>query len=118
MPIYEFRCQSCGHRFERLQKISEPDPERCPECGAPEVARLISPAAFRLKGGGWYETDFKKSNRRNVIEGQKSSKGEAGGDEKKPAGKAESASAATSSSSGDKAKKGTGGTKSDGEAAA
>ncbi len=68
MPIYEFRCAKCGHEFESLQKMSDPDPEVCPECGeAGGVARLISAAAFRLKGGGWYETDFKGKNRRNVA---------------------------------------------------
>ncbi|HYW75502.1 MAG TPA: zinc ribbon domain-containing protein [Gammaproteobacteria bacterium] len=68
MPIYEFRCAKCGHEFESLQKMSDPDPETCPECGAAgSVSRLISAAAFRLKGGGWYETDFKGKNRRNVA---------------------------------------------------
>jgi len=68
MPIYEFRCAKCGHEFESLQKMSDPDPGVCPECGAAgSVSRLISAAAFRLKGGGWYETDFKGKNRRNVA---------------------------------------------------
>lgn len=68
MPIYEFRCAKCGHEFESLQKISDPDPEVCPECGeSGGISRLISAAAFRLKGGGWYETDFKSRNRRNVA---------------------------------------------------
>ncbi|MGH8127264.1 MAG: FmdB family zinc ribbon protein [Gammaproteobacteria bacterium] len=69
MPIYEYRCNHCGHRFERLQKMSDPDPERCPDCAAEgEVTRLISAVGFRLKGGGWYETDFKKDKRHNVAE--------------------------------------------------
>jgi len=80
MPIYEFRCEKCGHEFERLQKISDPDPDRCPECGESTVSRLISAAAFRLKGGGWYETDFKKSNRRNVVESGKSGASKPGND--------------------------------------
>ena len=68
MPIYEFRCNHCGHRFERLQKMSDPDPQSCPECAAEgAVTRLISAVGFRLKGGGWYETDFKKGNQRNVA---------------------------------------------------
>lgn len=75
MPIYEFRCARCGHEFERLQKIADPDPDRCPECGAEAVSRLISPVGFRLKGGGWYETDFKQSNRRNVAEPGKAAEG-------------------------------------------
>ncbi|MGH8273040.1 MAG: FmdB family zinc ribbon protein [Gammaproteobacteria bacterium] len=67
MPIYEYRCQHCGHRFERWQKMSDPDPERCPECKAAQIERLISAVGFRLKGKGWYETDFKQSHRHNIA---------------------------------------------------
>jgi putative FmdB family regulatory protein len=67
MPIYEYRCEGCGHRFERWQKMSDPDPKRCPECKRAKVERLISAVGFRLKGGGWYETDFKKDHRRNLA---------------------------------------------------
>jgi putative FmdB family regulatory protein len=66
MPIYEYRCEKCGHEVERMQKISEPPLIDCPECGEPALRKLISAAAFRLKGGGWYETDFKKSNQKNL----------------------------------------------------
>ncbi len=66
MPIYEYRCDACGHRFERLQKMSDPDPAHCPQCEAATISRLISAVGFRLKGGGWYETDFKQAGRRNV----------------------------------------------------
>ncbi|KJV30757.1 FmdB family zinc ribbon protein [Luteibacter yeojuensis] len=71
MPIYEFQCQACGHRFDRLQKMSDPDPEVCPNCGEPRVGRLLSAPQFRLAGGGWYETDFKKDGdkKRNLVEG-------------------------------------------------
>lgn len=68
MPIYEFRCLDCDHRLERLQKISDPDPEACPNCGSSDLTRVISPVGFRLKGKGWYETDFKTQNRRNLAE--------------------------------------------------
>lgn len=61
MPIYAFRCEACGHPFDRLQKMSDPDPEICPECGAAAVKRQVTAAAFRLAGSGWYETDFKKA---------------------------------------------------------
>jgi putative FmdB family regulatory protein len=61
MPIYEFECSQCGHRFDRLQKLSDPDPSDCPTCGAPQVHRLLSAPSFRLAGSGWYETDFKKA---------------------------------------------------------
>ncbi|GLQ93166.1 FmdB family zinc ribbon protein [Dyella acidisoli] len=69
MPIYEFQCNACGHRFDRLQKISDPDPSTCPDCGAPQVQRQISAPQFRLAGGGWYETDFKKDGdkKRNLA---------------------------------------------------
>ncbi len=59
MPIYAFACQSCGHQFDRLQKMSDPDPETCPNCGAGDVRRQVTAPAFRLAGSGWYETDFK-----------------------------------------------------------
>ena len=70
MPIYEFECTACGHRFDRLQKMADPDPECCPQCGAPRVRRRVSAAAFRLAGSGWYETDFKKDGdkKRNLAE--------------------------------------------------
>jgi putative FmdB family regulatory protein len=64
MPIYAYACQACGHRFDRLQKLSDPDPEQCPECGAGRIVRQVTAPAFRLAGGGWYETDFKKDGDR------------------------------------------------------
>jgi putative FmdB family regulatory protein len=69
MPIYEFHCSACGHRFDRLQKLSDPDPSTCPQCGAPQVQRQVSAPSFRLAGGGWYETDFKKDGdkKRNLA---------------------------------------------------
>lgn len=69
MPIYEFECSQCGHRFDRLQKLSDADPADCPECGAPQVRRRVSAPSFRLAGGGWYETDFKKDGdkKRNLA---------------------------------------------------
>ena len=68
MPIYEYRCESCEHRLEKLQKMSEGDLVDCPECSRPHLKRLVSAAAFRLKGGGWYETDFKQDNKRNLAD--------------------------------------------------
>ena len=69
MPIYEFECNSCGARFDRLQKLSDPDPATCPECGAPQVKRRLTAPAFRLAGSGWYETDFKRDGdkKRNLA---------------------------------------------------
>ncbi len=68
MPIYEYQCQSCGHELEKLQRISDERLRDCPDCGEAELNRLVSAAGFRLKGGGWYETDFKKGDKRNLHE--------------------------------------------------
>ncbi len=67
MPIYAFRCEACGHSFDRLQKLADPDPEQCPACGVARVRRQMTAPAFRLSGSGWYETDFKKDGQRNVV---------------------------------------------------
>ena len=67
MPIYEYECKSCGHRYEALQKISDDPLTDCPECKKPELKKLISAAGFRLKGGGWYETDFKSGQKKNLA---------------------------------------------------
>jgi putative FmdB family regulatory protein len=71
MPIYVFECTSCGHDFERLQKLSEADPDSCPDChAAGSIRRQLTAPQFRLAGGGWYETDFKKDGdkKRNLAE--------------------------------------------------
>ena len=60
MPIYDFACSACHHRFERLQKMSDADPKICPECGLETVSKQVTAPSFRLAGSGWYETDFKK----------------------------------------------------------
>lgn len=88
MPIYAFECDACGHAFDRLQKMSDPDPTECPECGAPKVRRQLTAPAFRLSGSGWYETDFKKDGdkKRNLTEK---------GDAPKAESKAEAAPAAS-----------------------
>ena len=67
MPIYAFECAACGHHFDRLQKMSDPDPTTCPSCGAEQVRRQLTAPQFRLAGGGWYETDFKKDGKRNLA---------------------------------------------------
>jgi len=74
MPIYEYRCEACGHYLETLQKISDPPLTDCHKCGEPALKKLISASAFRLKGGGWYETDFKTGGKKNVVETDKSDK--------------------------------------------
>ena len=69
MPIYAFACDACGHSFDRLQKLSDADPTECPACGASAVRRQLTAPQFRLAGGGWYETDFKKDGdkKRNLA---------------------------------------------------
>ena len=69
MPIYEYRCDACGHELDALQKISDAQLVDCPECDASALRRLISKPSFRLKGSGWYETDFKSDNekKRNLA---------------------------------------------------
>ena len=63
MPIYEYRCENCGHDMEVLQRISDPPRRDCPECKEPALRKLVSAAAFRLKGTGWYATDFKNGSK-------------------------------------------------------
>ena len=85
MPIYAFACDACGHHFDKLQKLSDADPTVCPHCGAEGgVRRQLTAPSFRLAGGGWYETDFKKDGdkKRNLA-------GE-GGEGAKPAAAGES----------------------------
>lgn len=64
MPIYEYQCQACGHDMEAIQKMSDDPLTDCPECGKPELKKLISAAGFQLKGSGWYETDFKGGSKK------------------------------------------------------
>lgn len=62
MPIYEYECKACGHEMEAIQKMSDPILTDCPVCEKKELSKLISAAGFRLKGNGWYETDFKNKS--------------------------------------------------------
>jgi len=75
MPIYEYQCKSCGHELEAFQKLSDDPLKECPACGDLELTKLISAAGFRLKGGGWYETDFKGSQdkKKNLAGGDSGS---------------------------------------------
>ena len=83
MPIYEYQCTECGYQTEVLQKISDEPLKDCAECGKPTMKKMVSAAAFRLKGGGWYETDFKSGNKKNVHDS-----GDAARADGKPAEKA------------------------------
>lgn len=64
MPFYEYQCNNCGHRLEVLQKLSDEPLIYCPKCNEASLKKLISAAAFRLKGSGWYETDFKNNDKK------------------------------------------------------
>ncbi len=68
MPIYEYLCSECRHVLDALQKHADDPLVYCPECGAPALKRQLSAPSFRLKGSGWYETDFKGDKRRNLAE--------------------------------------------------
>jgi putative FmdB family regulatory protein len=91
MPFYEYECAKCGYRDEVLQKISDKPLTKCPNCGKPGLRKLMSAPVFRLKGSGWYETDFKsdKENKRNLVGAEK--------EESKPEAKAEPAKTETKS---------------------
>ena len=91
MPIYEYVCASCGQKSDHLMRMSDPDPTECPKCGPATMTRAVSAPQFRLAGGGWYETDFKKDGdkKRNLVES-------GGGGDGKPA---EAAPAAAPSAS-------------------
>jgi putative FmdB family regulatory protein len=67
VPIYEYQCASCGHVLEALQKMSDAPLVDCPTCAKPTLTKQISAAGFRLKGGGWYETDFKSGSKKNIA---------------------------------------------------
>jgi putative FmdB family regulatory protein len=99
MPIYEYRCQSCHHELEKLQRLNDPVLMVCPHCGKAKLRRLISAAGFRLKGAGWYETDFKQGNKRNLAE---SSGGKSDGSAAAEAAGGKSDGAAKSDSAGGK----------------
>jgi putative FmdB family regulatory protein len=83
MPIYEYQCTACDKEIEVLQKISDAPLQTCPVCGESALKKKISAAAFRLKGGGWYETDFKTGDKKNLAGGSDKPASPAGGD--KPA---------------------------------
>lgn len=67
MPIYEYRCESCKAELEKIQKISDPPLTECPQCGKASLVKLVSASGFRLKGSGWYETDFKTGSKKNIA---------------------------------------------------
>lgn len=92
MPIYEYRCGACDHYMDALQKISDAPLTDCPECNEAALKRLISAPSFRLKGSGWYETDFKsdKDRQRNLADKKESGEKKDSGDKKESGEKKES----------------------------
>jgi putative FmdB family regulatory protein len=114
MPFYEYQCNNCGHALEAMQKVSDAPLRKCPHCGKPQLQKLMSAPVFRLKGGGWYETDFKsdqdgkrnladrpeaetpKDEKKDKVEAKDSTPGDAAKSEK-PGDKSESKPAAPDS---------------------
>jgi putative FmdB family regulatory protein len=90
MPFYEYQCKSCGHTLEAMQKVNDAPLRKCPDCGKSQLTRLMSAPVFRLKGGGWYETDFKgdQDNKKNLADRPEA---EAAKEDKKPEADAKSA---------------------------
>ena len=74
MPIYEYQCQSCGHQFDVIQKVSDEKLTICPKCNEKKLKKLVTSAAFKLKGTGWYETDFKNKKKEKKTEKQQKNK--------------------------------------------
>jgi len=99
MPIYEYQCQGCEHEFETIQKMSEAPLIQCPSCGKDLLRKKISAVAFRLKGGGWYETDFKSGDKKNVASSSDSSGESSSSEGSKKEKKTESKSSASESNS-------------------
>ena len=89
MPLYEYKCRKCGHRFEKIQRFSDPEIKKCPECGG-KVEKLISAPAVQFKGTGWYVTDYAKksgtpaSTTKSSDDGGPSSSSESSASEAKP----------------------------------
>ncbi len=72
MPIYAYKCQACGHQFDKIQRISDAALTDCPDCNQPELKKQITAAAFKLTGTGWYETDFKNNNKKDSDQAKSS----------------------------------------------
>ncbi|MGE3275995.1 MAG: FmdB family zinc ribbon protein [Vicinamibacterales bacterium] len=102
MPLYEYQCEACGHRFEVIQKFSDAPLDTCPKCGG-RVGKLLSSPAIQFKGSGWYITDYARAGKANTGQAPKEggSSGEKGGGETKPAGDGASGGKSDSTPSGD-----------------
>jgi len=98
VPLYEFRCRKCGHRFEVIQKHDDPHPKKCPKCGKRSIEKLLSAPAIQFKGTGWYITDYQRKGSSTQLpdhgegdkqkkEEKKEEKAEKKDDKKEPARK-------------------------------
>ena len=83
MPIYEYQCNNCNHKIEVLQKISDDPLAQCPSCHQQKLKKLVSAASFRLKGSGWYETDFKTGGKKQLAESDSAADSNADSDKSK-----------------------------------
>lgn len=114
MPIYEYQCRACEHAFETIQRMNEPVLTECPDCGKDQLRKLVSAAAFRLKGDGWYETDFKSGNKKNVVKADDKG-GSDGANSAESANSGDSAKSDTAKETSKPAKSGTGDAKPKGD---
>jgi putative FmdB family regulatory protein len=107
MPLYEYQCKKCGHRFEKIQKFSDKMVKKCPECGG-QVEQMISAPAVQFKGSGWYVTDYAKKDSSSASSGDSGSKESKDKKDEKPksesSSKESSPAKATSSKNADKQK--------------
>ena len=90
MPIYDYKCSHCEHEIEVIQKISDKPKTICPKCNTKSLKKLISAPSFRLKGGGWYETDFKTGKKKNIAKSDNESQNKQKSSDKSDANKASS----------------------------
>ena len=100
MPIYEYQCEACDHKMEKLQKLSDEPLKVCPICNELRLNKLVSAAGFRLKGEGWYETDFKTGKKKNVAGDNPNTTGssESSGSDSSSSSSSDSSSSSSSSS--------------------
>jgi putative FmdB family regulatory protein len=105
MPFYEYECSACKFYVEALQKVSDPPMKKCPSCKKSTLKKLVSAPVFRLKGSGWYETDFKsdKEDKRNLVGEDKEPEKKDTKEESKDSAKAESKTEAKAEKTGGKA---------------
>jgi putative FmdB family regulatory protein len=98
MPLYEYQCDACGHRFEKIQKFSDPHEDTCPKCGG-VVKKLVSSPAIQFKGSGWYITDYAKKSTPDSSSSSKGSTSDKGGDKGSDSDKASESSSSSNASS-------------------